>query len=240
MNWIRKYVYGKKYSKNTRNMFIEKPIFDSTDVDISELELRKGGVYYVACPLRYTNVIQYLKQTIDVSKVFSVRVICSSYLPDWRPGVDYRNTYSAHKDLGGGVSIDLIHEWDYMTYLFGIPKQVVNINGTYSDLELDSDDCSIYIGKSDSLLYELHLDYFGRERIRKIEIFMEDDTVVGDLENAEVCYLRSGKKVSFREVRNDYQIKEIAHFLDLIEGKAENENTIENALEVLKITKGEL
>ena len=73
----------------------------------------------------------------------SARVICSSYLPDWRPGVDYRTVYSAHKALGGGVTIDLIHEWDYLVDLFGVPQKLYNFKGTYSDLEIDSDDLSV-------------------------------------------------------------------------------------------------
>ena len=53
--------------------------------------------------------------------------------------VSHQASYSAHKRLGGGVSIDLIHEWDYMSYLFGFPDKVVNMRGTYSKLEIDSD-----------------------------------------------------------------------------------------------------
>lgn len=229
----------KKYGKCGKNLFIEKPVFHTYNLDVSELGLREDGVQYVACPLRYTNVIQYLKDNIDCSEVFSVRAICSSYLPEWRPETDYRKTYSAHKDMGGGVSIDLIHEWDYLTYLFGMPDKVINICGNYSNLEIDSDDCSIYIGKSDAMLYELHLDYFGRETIRKVEIFTEDETIVGDLNKSEIRYLRSGKQISFKEKRDDYQVREMKRFLDVIEGKAVNENTIENALKVLKIAKGE-
>ena len=74
------------------------------------IQLKYGSTYYVACPLRYNAVIQYIKDNIDLQDVISVRSISSSYLPDWRPGVDYRKTYSAKKELGGGVSIDLIHE----------------------------------------------------------------------------------------------------------------------------------
>ena len=44
-------------------------------------------------------------------------------------------TYSAHKDMGGGVSIDLIHEWDYLTYLFGMPSEIYSILDKVSDLE---------------------------------------------------------------------------------------------------------
>ena len=103
-----------------------------------------------------------LKDLLPTLHPYCARVICSSYLPDWRPGVDYRTVYSAHKALGGGVTIDLIHEWDYLVDLFGVPQQLYNFKGTYSDLEIDSDDLSVYIAKYPTLLAEVHLDYFGR------------------------------------------------------------------------------
>ncbi|MFQ9650164.1 MAG: Gfo/Idh/MocA family oxidoreductase [Enterocloster sp.] len=111
-----------------KNFFIEKPVFLTGDEDLDKLRLKKDGIYYVACPLRYTNVINYLKKNIDFSSIFSIRCISSSYLPEWRAGTDYRQTYSAKKGLGGGVSIDLIHEWDYINYLIGFPKYVKRIS----------------------------------------------------------------------------------------------------------------
>ena len=227
----------KKYSSKTKHMFIEKPIFDNIYEDIEALNLSDEQVYYVACPLRYTNVIQYLKDNIDISSVYSARVICSSYLPDWRPNIDYRETYSARKDMGGGVSIDLIHEWDYIHYLFGKPNEVINFKGTYSDLEIDSDDISIYIAKYESMLLELHLDYFGRKPIREIQLFTKNDTIVGDLINSSVTFLNENKNISYGENRDDYQEKEIEYFFDLIEGKQNNHNSIIDAIETLKIAK---
>lgn len=82
--------------------------------------------------------------------------------------------YSAHKALGGGVTIDLIHEWDYLVDLFGVPETICNIHGKYSDLEIDSDDLSIYIAQYPTLLAEVHLDYFGRTYRRSIELFCKD------------------------------------------------------------------
>ena len=67
-----------------------------------------------------------LKDRLPGLHPYCARVICSSYLPDWRPGVDYRTVYSAHKAMGGGVTIDLIHEWDYLVELFGVPEQLYN------------------------------------------------------------------------------------------------------------------
>ena len=104
----------KNYSNN---FFIEKPLsINARKININDYKDKK---IYIACPMRYSNVIEYLKKEIDFSKVYSVRAICSTYLPDWRPTIDYRNNYSAKKELGGGVTLDLIHEWDYLTYLLG-------------------------------------------------------------------------------------------------------------------------
>ena len=100
----------KNYSNN---FFIEKPLsINARKININDYKDKK---IYIACPMRYSNVIEYLKKEIDFSKVYSVRAICSTYLPDWRPTIDYRNNYSAKKELGGGVTLDLIHEWDYLT-----------------------------------------------------------------------------------------------------------------------------
>ncbi|UGB30424.1 Gfo/Idh/MocA family oxidoreductase [Metabacillus sp. B2-18] len=227
----------KRFSSKTKHMFIEKPVFDRTDLSLDDLPLKEEGIYYVACPLRYTNVIEYLKNEYDLKKVYCARVICSSYLPAWRPHVDYRVTYSAIKEQGGGVSIDLIHEWDYINYLFGLPEQVLNIRGKYSNLEINSDDLSIYIGKYQKMAVEVHLDYFGREPIREIQLFTEEETIVGDLLKSEVRFLSSGRKLSFNETRNDYQLKEMAHFFNVIEGKKENDNDLRMALQTLKIAK---
>jgi len=218
-------------------MFIEKPVFDKTSMNISDLPFDTKGIYYVACPLRYTEVIQYVKNKIDLNSVYSTRVICSSYLPDWRPGLDYRETYSAHLDQGGGVSIDLIHEWDYMMYLFGKPKQVLNYRGKFSRLEIDSDDLSVYIAEYDKMLAEIHLDYFGRKAIRELQLFTADETIVADIINSEIRFLNENKVIRFSEDRNSYQLKEIENFFDILEGKANNENDISTALTTLKIAK---
>ena len=69
-----------------------------------------------------------------------------------------------------GVSIDLIHEWDYLTWLFGFPDEVCNFRGKYSDLEIDSDDHSVYIAKYPDKQISLSLDYFGRIERREIEL----------------------------------------------------------------------
>lgn len=220
-----------------KNMFIEKPIFDDIVYDLKKLDLTKG-FYYVACPLRYSNVVEYLKENIDIDKVYSVRAICSSYLPNWRKNIDYRKTYSAIKSQGGGVSIDLIHEWDYLTYIFGFPNNVFNFQDKFSNLEIDSEDLSVYIAKYSDKLVELHLDYFGRTSKREVEIYTDLGCIKGDFINNKVIFDYDKEYVIFYNEDNNYMYeKEMEYFLDCVINKKYKNSNINNAYNVLKLIK---
>ena len=227
-----------KFRGHAKAMFIEKPVFVGFDVDGKIISHLDDIPSYVACPLHYNPVLQYVKQNVDVSKVISVRAMSSSYLPDWRPGQDYRDTYSAHADLGGGVDIDLIHEWDYLTWIFGMPTSCHAITGRYSDLEIDSNDTALYIAKNDSITYELHLDYYGRKAQRILEIYTPDDTIRCDLYGGTITYLKSGKTINVNAERNAFQMAEIKHFFDIVEGRTPNDSNVAHGVKVLKLTKG--
>lgn len=220
-----------------RNFFIEKPVVALNQLEAAKkFKTRDDIVYYVACPLRYNATIQWIKNNVDPSDVISVRSISSSYLPDWRPGQDYRETYSAHKDMGGGVSIDLIHEWDYLTYIFGWPEKVLSLVGKKSDLEIDSDDFAVYISEYKDKIVELHLDYFGRRTIREIQLFTKDETIIGDLTNNKLSFLAKGDEIDFHEKRDDFQKRELSHFIDMVLGQAPAEDGFHHGIEVLRLT----
>lgn len=218
-------------------IFIEKPVFHDSSLTLESLMLDAHRVCYVACPLRYTQIIRFLRQYLAEQKVFSVRAMCSSYLPDWRPGQDYRKTYSAHRAEGGGVPIDLIHEWDYLIYLFGFPIRTLAFTAKVSALDIDSDDVAVYIGQYSDKLVCLYLDYFGRKARRELEVYLEEDVLVADFITEKIRWLRSGKSMSFSQNRDDYQKEELRYFLRL-EGKDAEDCGIRHALKVLRIAEG--
>ena len=224
--------------EKSKAFFIEKPVFDNTSEDVTVLPLAEDTVCYVAAPLRYTSVIREAEWFVKKHKIYNARAISSSYLPDWRPSQDYRTTYSAHKDLGGGVSIDLIHEWDYLSMLFGIPIKVYSLKGKYSDLEIDSDDLAVYIAEYPTHLVEVHLDYFGRETKRQLELFTEEGCWVFDI--AHSCVIApDGNRQEYMETPNDKYICEMEYFLSLVRDKMKSSNDISHACSVLQISKGE-
>lgn len=221
-------------------LFIEKPIFsaEQTGLDLADC-LPAGQKAYVAAPMRWCGVMLALKDRLPGLHPYCARVICSSYLPDWRPGVDYRTVYSAHKAMGGGVTIDLIHEWDYLVELFGVPEQLYNFKGTYSDLEIDSDDLSVYIARYPTLLAEVHLDYFGRGYRRSIELFCHDGSYLADF-GAGTLTLPDGTVQHYEEDVNRRYEREMEYFVDYaLTGSGESCNPPALALNVLKLTLGE-
>ncbi len=226
----------KRFISYTKHMFIEKPVFHEYAENIDELNLDSGGVYYVACPLRYGAVLQELKERLKDEKVYSVRVISSSYLPDWRAGVDYRHVYSAHKNMGGGVTLDLIHELDYVIWLFGLPEQSYHFCGKFSELDIDSDDLSVYFLKYQDKAIEIHTDYFGRESVRKIELYCRDYIIEADLIHNTLKYMYGkGKTENVNITGNDMYLQEMNAFLDMIDGKRNNDNDVIYANKILKV-----
>ena len=223
----------------TEAFFIEKPVFQTSAVDLSKLNLA-GKCCYVACPLRYTGVIEYLKKNLVTDDVRNIRVVSASYLPEWRPGTDYRKSYSARKSLGGGVSIDLIHEWDYIIWLIGMPVHVTSFISKISDLEIDSDDIAIYVGEYPDCFVELHLDYFTSEPVRRIEITTQEGVITADLIRQTVSLPGQKEIISFESERDSFQKKELEFFLDIVSGKVENTNDIDHAMKVLSIAEGKM
>lgn len=226
----------KKTIPYAKNMFIEKPVFHQYEENLNRLNFYPKGIYYVACPLRYGAVVSELKKCILNEQVYSVRAISSSYLPDWRKDVDYRQVYSAHKDMGGGVTLDLIHELDYITWLFGMPEMSYHLCGKYSDLEIDSDDLSVYLLKYKDKIVEIHTDYLGRECIRNIELYCKNYVIKGDLLHNTLKYIYGDGRIEEITLREtDMYIREMRAFFDIIEGKGTNENDIIHANRILEI-----
>ncbi|MDL2252532.1 Gfo/Idh/MocA family oxidoreductase [Ruminococcaceae bacterium OttesenSCG-928-I18] len=219
--------------------FIEKPLFDKTDIDLEEMGLGKEQKAYVAAPMRWTWLYMALRQHMNVVMPYSVRCICSSYLPGWRPEVDYRNVYSARKEMGGGVVLDLIHEWDYLIDLFGMPDKSYCISGHFSDLEIDSEDLAVYIARYPHFSLELHLDYFGRKERRNIEIFTDEGTIVADFIEGTIK-MPYGNIISYKEQPNKKYLREMAYFLSYVRGHEDNnENSPQRAMQILRVAQGE-
>ncbi len=77
-----------------------------------------------------------------LGRIISVRVENGSFLPDWHPSENYKKSYAARDDLGGGVVLTCIHEIDYLYWFFGNVHEVYSITGKFSNLNIQAEDLS--------------------------------------------------------------------------------------------------
>lgn len=161
------------------HVLVEKPMVASVD----ELRLIDGldGRVMVGYNLRHHAPIAELHRRYvagDFGRAISARLWFGSWLPDWRPQVDYRTTYSARRSLGGGVLVDAIHELDLAVWFFGPELAVAGaIVSTRSDLDIDVEDTVLAaLATPDGLPIAVTLDYVSRVYRRGIEIVGDEAT----------------------------------------------------------------
>jgi predicted dehydrogenase len=213
-------------AKRGISLFIEKPISNSLNgLDELEKEIKKRKLFtYVAYNLRFHPVINNLKEILPKKeKPIYFRVKSSSYLPSWRQKQDYSKSYSAKKEYGGGVILDLSHEFDYITWLFGNIKEINGYCDKISNLDIDSEDIleAQIICKS-NISGNLHLDYFSREEERKIQIYYNDKYFEGDLIHNTIRIINddgSEKKTYYHTNLDDTYDKQLEYFFEQYDGK---------------------
>ncbi len=219
-------------------LFIEKPIYYSLDIEdlINSIE-SKGIKTYIACNLRFLECIKYIKGKLlkmPDKKLNEVNVYCGSYLPDWRPNTDFRKSYSALTELGGGVHIDLIHELDYLYWLFGVPKEVTRIFKNQSSLTIPSVDYANYVLAYNGFCANIVLNYYRRDSKRTLELVFEDETWYIDLLKNQITFNNNILFSSDQRISDTYQTQ-MEYFIDSIKEKESTFNTISDAYNVLKI-----
>lgn len=215
-------------------LFIEKPLSNNLDLD-NVIYKCESLLTYVACNLRFLDCLQWVAENIENKRINEVNAYCGSYLPEWRQGIDWRKCYSANSVMGGGVHIDLIHEIDYVYWLFGKPITVQKILKKSSSLDIDAIDYANYCLIYPTFAASVILNYYRRDYKRTLELVLQDETWEIDLaRNMVYC---SGK-VLF-EGKNgfaDTYQRQMEYFISLVEARAKQSmNSITEAYDVLKI-----
>ena len=169
-----KYICSKVENKK---ILVEKPLYDKT-----YKLLESNNLIFTAYNLRFHPVLEKLKNEIEKEHVYYVNAICGQYLPTWRPDQDYRLSYSANIEQGGGVLRDLSHELDYLTWLFGDINKIDSINTKVSELDINSDDIftAIAVTKNKTIL-NVTVDYISKAPMRRLIIHTENKTIEADI-----------------------------------------------------------
>lgn len=221
-------------------LFVEKPLYHTLDIKNLVGTIVDRNIYtYVACNLRFLDAINFIKKEIvkGEKRINEVNSYCGSYLPSWRLGVNYKENYSAIPELGGGVHIDLIHEIDYLFWLFGSPLNVINFFKSNSSLDIRSIDYANYILEYDKFCANVILNYYRRDAKRQLEIVFEEETWSVDLLKNKITSSTDNIIFQSNQVIGDTYLLQMDFFIKSLENK-QKFNDVEEAFNVLKICLG--
>ena len=218
-------------------LFIEKPLFETLSNEANDLVMeieRQGIPTYVACNLRFLESIAKIRELLVGKRVNEVNVYCGSYLPDWRPNIDFRKVYSANKEMGGGVHIDLIHELDYVYWLFGAPIHTQSFFSNKSSLDITAYYYANYLWEYDDFSVSVVLNYYRRDSKRTLEILTDEGTYLVDLLKNNISY---NDELVFQssQLSLETYTAQMQFFVEEILNKQTKFNTFVEGYKVLKL-----
>lgn len=218
-------------------LFIEKPLFSEvskkTEALVASIS-RKNILTYVACNLRFLDSIIEIKNIIKTERINEVNVYCGSYLPEWRPNMDFRKVYSAHKELGGGVHIDLIHELDYIYWLWSEPLEMKSFFSNKSSLNITSFDYANYLWNYKDFSVSIILNYYRKDSKRTLEVITDSGTYLVNL--LENTITKNGAIIysSAQRIPDTYK-SQMSYFVDSVLHSKESFNTVQEANRILEL-----
>ncbi|EAJ7433219.1 Gfo/Idh/MocA family oxidoreductase [Campylobacter coli] len=210
-------------------ILVEKPLFQKD----MEFIPSKNNQIYIAYLLRFHPMIQDLKQLIDEKEAYFAKFICNSYLPNWRK-LDYRQNYSAKKELGGGVMLDLSHEIDLAFYFFKDLSLNFSQNLKISELEITSDDFTFLALSAKNTQIHIELDYFSKLNQRKILFHTKENSFEADLVHNKLNIYDKTNNFKSKTYEND-TFKTLQNMYKAILEKDQNLCTLEEARRVLRL-----
>lgn len=197
----------EKYGRGLK-ILVEKPLFDS-EIDFQPMHNR----YFVAYNLRFHPVYKKIKNEIKGEKVIYAHITCGSFLPNWRPGRNYLESYSASILRGGGVLNDLSHEIDCAIDWFASNQLVYGACENSGTLKIETEDlCSILLTNDSNSTVFVHMDYLSRIPYRRGIIQCESKTIQYDFIANSVQV--SGNEPEYFECEGDYSYLEQLVALD--------------------------
>ena len=240
------------------HILLEKPVSHSLErLDVLQKAVEKSGSkILVGFQFRYhptLNKARELIQSNTLGRILTVHAHWGEYLPQWHPWEDYRQSYAARSDLGGGVIVTLTHPLDYLRDLLGEVESLYSFNGHMSPLAVDVEDVAeIGLKFRNGALGGVHVNYFQRPPVHRLEIAGTDGTLRWD--NADGILRHYKMPASFGSFsdqppspviesfsppegfeRNQLFVAQTRHFIEVVRGEAEPICRLEDGVKALSL-----
>jgi predicted dehydrogenase len=184
---------AKKLAMIGSNILLEKPLSDNFNLlkinSLLNILERSSNILILGYNMRFLKSLQFFRKKLlnnEIGKPLSFRCEAGQYLPDWRPNIDYRKSVSAKRKLGGGVLLELSHELDYISWIFGHLNWVSSTLSKQSFLDVDVEDTVHAIiginneAQNSELIGSLNLDFIRRDKSRSCLVIGENGSLRWD------------------------------------------------------------
>lgn len=226
------------------DVLIEKPLSNLlTDVEsFIEFAAARGRVAAVGYVLRFHPGIEAVKSLLDegaIGEILCARLKAGTNFAKGRP--DYRRTYFAQVETGGGIILDGSHEIDYL--LWFLQDEAVEVSCMYGRLgrmEIETEDTAeLLLRFRRGALANVHVNYIQRQYSRYCELIGASGTIRWEYETGQVEIFREETgswQVSRHPFeRDDLFRKQAANFLGAIRGEEGVRVPVRDGLRVLQI-----
>jgi predicted dehydrogenase len=224
------------------HLFIEKPVSHTLDgIDrLRETVASKGLVALVGCQWRYHPCVQRLRDVLVVGtlgRLVRAEIEYGEYLPDWHPYEDYRSSYAARAELGGGVVLTQIHDYDLAWWLFGPSRTVTARGGHLSTLDIDVEDTVHAQLEGGTVPVSVRQSFASRSPRRIITVAGEHGSITVDLLAASISTdSRATSAVAFEDYqRNQMFVDEARHFKACLDGTEKPAVPLDDGIAVLRL-----
>ena len=138
--------------------------------------------------------------------------------------------------MGGGVHLDLFHEFDYTTWIFGFPGKSHSIRRNVSSIDINAIDYANYTWEYTNFTVNIVLNYYRKQTKRTIEIVSDNQIINVDLvknivsdENDQLLFQSS----NFEMINTYYD--QMQYFINCISQNEMPMNSFKESIEILKI-----
>lgn len=206
-----------------RLIYLEKPVSDSLK-EIDEVR-RLASLYQnkiiTGYDLHFDPGMIKVKELLQkklIGTTISVNAFVGQHLSQWRPYEDHRKGMSAKKETGGGVILDLIHEFDYLYRLFGNVETIACNMISSGELEIETEEAAdVLLRFENGISGSIHLDYWQQHLKRFAIITGTAGTITWNLaEKFLELVTKTGKTiVEYKEFqRNERFVLAVQSFLE--------------------------
>jgi predicted dehydrogenase len=229
-------------------LLIEKPLGTGEEPLTAWLPLqsaaKKGLPILVGYVLRHDPALPLLQAWLAAGRIgtlVSAYGRCGSWLPDWRPGSDYRQGVSARRELGGGVLLELSHDLDLLRTLLGSLTVTAADLSRSGLLEIDVEDRALLaLQTATGLPVSLQLDFCTRPPARLLVVQGTEGEIRWDLVRGCLSWMDRQGLVHvehFPRGAEERYRRQLKHFLACCRGDAESLVSVKDGLAVLELVR---